>query len=109
MHGAARRDGPVAIVQHLVADEERELILQASFLAAQTPVDKYRSRRFESGSDQRTAGQLTTPRLFVEPLDLQPVTFADRHERIEDERHLATAAFLGGPPDIGEIVVTRFL
>ena len=67
VHGAVRRDDAVAVVQNLVADEERQLVLQPLFLIAQALVDEHRAGRLESRAHQ---GAARLAAVAVEPANL---------------------------------------
>jgi arylamine N-acetyltransferase len=106
MDGAVRRNGAIAVVQNLVAHEEGEFVLQPLFLLQQSLVDEHGRGCFELRSHQRPA---RLAGLAVEPSHIQPVPFADCHDGIQVERHLAFAAFFGRTLDIGKVVVPGFL
>ncbi len=103
---AVRGNHAVAVVQNLVADEKCQLILQALLLPSQTPVDEHGCRSLEARPHERAAGLAG---IAVEPLDLQSMTLADRHERAQGQGQLPIAALLRGTLDIGKIVVPRLL
>ena len=76
----------VAVVQDLVADEERQLVLQPLFLIAQALVDQHGAGRLESRAHQsaRSACGASPSNQRTS----KPWLLADCHHGIEGQRHL---------------------